>query len=177
MEDNKALVDGFYFLIEGFSRGNTLIFFADYKRLPLAGARVVPLKGVVYTHPKYPDRDILAVADGQGMQQNQVPSMEVKVYRDKDNIYINGVRYPIQQVQRGTVSDRVSSLVVPKPDTDGLEAGVETLSTNLNKLMYSLKDNLFFSAEELDRVQKQGKELMRRVALLRRDIEALIYGD
>ena len=85
MEDNKALVDGFYFLIEGFSRGNTLIFFADYKRLPLAAARVVPLKGVVYTHPKYPDRDILAVADGQGMQQNQVPSMEVKVYRDKDN--------------------------------------------------------------------------------------------
>ena len=71
------------------------------------------------------------------MQQNQVPSMEVKVYRDKDNIYINGVRYPIQQAQRGTVSDRVSSLVVPK----------------------------------------EGKAVMRRVALLRRDIEALIYGD
>ena len=103
--------------------------------------------------------------------------MEVKVYRDKDNIYINGVRYPIQQAQRGTVSDRVSSLVVPKPDTDGMESAVETLSADLNGLLLSLKDNLFFSAEELDRVQKQGKELMRRVALLRRDIEALIYGD
>ena len=66
MEDNKALVDGFYFLIKGYGRG-------------------VPLKGVVYTHPMYPDRDILAVADGRGMKQNQMPSIEVKVYRDKDN--------------------------------------------------------------------------------------------
>ena len=177
VDDNKALMDGFYFLIEGFSRGNTLIFFADYKRLPLSGARVVPLKGVVYSHPKYPDRDILAVADGGGMTYNQVPSMEVKVYRDKDNIYINGVRYAIQQVQRGTVSDDISSLVVPKPNTDGLESGIEKLSADLNGLMCSLKDNLFFTVEELDQVLKQGKEQMRRVALLRRDIEVLIYGD
>ena len=43
--------------------------------------------------------------------------------------------------------------------------------------MCSLKDNLFFTVEELEQVQKQGKEQMRRVALLRRDIEVLIYGD
>ena len=43
--------------------------------------------------------------------------------------------------------------------------------------MRHLMSPLDFSVEELDRVQKEGKELMRRVALLRRDIEALIYGD
>lgn len=178
IDDNKVLVDTFYFRIEGFSRGDTRILFADYKRLPYSCARVVPLKGVVYTHPKFPDRDILAITDGAAaMELNQVPSMEVKVYRDADHIYINGVRYDMQLVERGTLSTRVSSLSVPVPNTEGMEEGVERLSTDLNALLFSLRDNLFISPAELELVQKQAKSLMRRIALLRRDIEALVYGE
>lgn len=137
----------------------------------------MPLKGVVYTHPKFPDRDILAVTDGAAaMQNNQVPSMEVKVCRDADHIYINGVRYDMRLVERGTLAQRVSALTVPAPNTEGMEAGVEQLSTDLNVLQFALKDNMFISAAELELVQAQSKCLMRRIALLRSDIEALIYG-
>ncbi|MGM9797915.1 MAG: AAA family ATPase [Parabacteroides sp.] len=177
VDDNKVLVDTFYFQIEGFSRGDTRIFFTDYKRLPAFSTRVVPLKGVVYTHPKFPDRDVLAVTDGAAaMQNNQVPSMEVKVCRDADHIYINGVRYDMRLVERGTLAQRVSALTVPAPNTEGMEAGVEQLSTDLNVLQFALKDNMFISAAELELVQAQSKGLMRRIALLRSDIEALIYG-
>ena len=177
LDDNKVLVDTFYFQIPKYGRGDTRIFFADYKRLPSFGTRVVPLKGVVFTHPKFPDRDILAVADGgSAMQGNQVPSMEVKVCRDADHIYINGVRYDMRLVEQGTRAERVSTLSVPAPDTTGMEAGVEQLCTDLNALLCALKENLFIAADEMERVQGQAKRLMQRIALLRRDIETLIYG-
>ena len=177
LDDNKVLVDTFYCQIPKYGRGDTRIFFADYKRLPSFGTRVVPLKGVVFTHPKFPDRDILAVADGgSAMQGNLVPSMEVKVCRDADHIYINGVRYDMRLVEQGTRAERVSALSVPAPDTTGMEAGVEQLCTDLNTLLCALKENLFIAADEMERVQGQAKRLMQRIALLRRDIETLIYG-
>ena len=83
----------------------------------------------------------------------------------------------MQLVERGTLSTRVSSLSVPVPNTEGMEEGVERLATDLNALLFSLRDNLFISPAELELVQKQAKSLMRRIALLRRDIEALVYGE
>lgn len=169
-DDNKELFDGFNYRIDRFGTGNTYIFFVDYKNMKEYNRFDAPLEGVVYADPLNPKKMyIRTMADNMGMLSNGVAAQRVKLYRDKDNIYINGVQYPIHQQPMGNSYSALDHLTAAKPDND-YPSLIEEVADGIARTSSLLTDhNLFIGDEDRTEVTRQTKALNHELALLRVD--------
>lgn len=175
-DDNKQLFDGFNYLIDGYGNGSTFIFFVDYKNMKDFSRVNAPLEGVVYQDPHIPRvRIIRTMSDAIGLKKNGIDAEVVKLYRDNDHIYINGVQYLIHQLPPGQVQPPVRGLQQTEEGTD-FEERVEELSARLSDFVTGLlSGNLFAGEEERRELERQQKVLSHEIALLRIEIQKMLY--
>ena len=175
-DDNKQLFDGFNYLIDGYENGSTFIFFVDYKNMKDFSRVNAPLEGIVYQDPRTPRvRIIRTMSDALGLKKNGINAEVVKLYRDNDHIYINGVQYLIHQLPPGQVQPPVRGLQQAEEATD-FEGRVEELSVGLSDFVREmLTGNLFAGEEEKRELEQQQKVLSHEIALLRIEIQKMLY--
>ena len=175
-DDNKQLFDGFNYLIDGYENGSTFIFFVDYKNMKDFSRVNAPLEGIVYQDPRTPRvRIIRTMSDALGLKKNGINAEVVKLYRDNDHIYINGVQYLIHQLPPGQVQPPVRGLQQEEETTD-FEGRVEELSVGLSDFVREmLTGNLFAGEEEKRELEQQQKVLSHEIALLRIEIQKMLY--
>lgn len=173
-DDNKELFDGYNFRIDRFGTGNTYIFFVDYKNLKDYNRYDAPMEGVVYADPLQPKKMyIRTMSDNLGMLSNGVASQRVKLYRDNDNIYINGVQYPIHKHPVGNSYSALDHLETMKHDTD-YDTLIEEVAEGISRVSDLLTEQCLFAGDD-DRqeVSQQVKALNHQLALLRVDAQKL----
>lgn len=177
-DDNKELFDHFYYRIDRYGTGNTYIFFVDYKNLHGYTRDAAPVEAVIYPDPHNPKRNIIrTMADAAGCLHNGVGAMKVKLYRDNDNIYLNGVQYPIHQLARGQRQSPIDTRSTIKSDID-YEQMVEDFTADIRNISNSaIYSNMFVTPQDKQEVDKQVKDINHDIALLRMDIQKLLYGE
>ncbi len=175
-DDNKELFDGFNYRIDRFGTGNTYIFFVDYKNMKDYSRMDAPLEGVVYADPLNPKKMyIRTMSDNMGMISNGVPAQRVKLYRDNDHIYINGVQYPIHQHPVGNSYSALDHLMSVKPDTD-YDTLIEEVAEGISQMSEQLTEHhLLLGDDDRAEVVRQTKALNHELALLRVESQKLYY--
>ncbi|MCQ2257668.1 MAG: AAA family ATPase [Bacteroidaceae bacterium] len=177
-DDNKELFDSFYYRIDKYGTGNTYIFFVDYKKMKGYSRENAPLEGVICQDTHNTKRNIVLMqSDSLAMQNANVQMVRVKLYRDNDNIYINGVQYPIHQLARGQRQAPIDTNVATLANVD-YEQLVENLAGGVRDVSQELVfNNLFVTQDDKQEIDRQTKEINRKIALLRYDLQQLLYGE
>lgn len=177
-DDNKEIFDNFYYLIDNFATGNTYIFFVDYKNLKDFIRGETPQEGVIYPDPNNPKRTLVSLMnDSMDFVRNKVAAMTVKLYRSDNNIYINGVQYPIHLLPHGQKQDpfiKFNHKIQPSMDYEHV---VETLSAEVREIVSSLNSNLFASPDDKVIIEEQQKVINQQIAHTRCNIQDLLYGE
>jgi len=177
-DDNKQLFEGFNYRIDRFGTGNTYIFFVDYKNMGGYSRDNAPLEGVIYTDPQHPKvQFIRTMSDHLGMLTNSVAAQRVKLYRDADNIYINGVQYPIHQLGYGQTQPPLQGLSSTAQEVDYLDL-IEQLSDQITATEFNLTHgNMLINEEDRQEINLQVSKLNHEMALMRVDAQKVMYQE
>ena len=172
-DDNKQLFDGFHYRIDQFGNGHTYIFFVDYKNMKDYSRINAPLEGVVYPDPHHPQRHIIrTMADHLGLSANGVAVQRVKLYRDDDHIYINGVRYPVHLLPPGSVQPPIQGY--DETEAVDYDARLESLVDEISSLADSLTlHHLLVFSDDRREVERQVKDINHSIALLRVEVQKM----
>lgn len=177
-DENKQIFDNFYYRIDNYGTGNTYIFLVDYKHLPFFSNMNAALDGVIYPDPANPKRSIIrSLADAIGLNSNGINASRVKLYRGENDIYMNGVKYPIHLLPRGQRQAIPQISAKLKVDTD-YEELVEDLSARLRSITDSISyNNLFVNKSFIKEIDNHKQDLNRRIALMRINLQKLLYDE
>lgn len=178
-DDNKQFFDGFYYLIDKYSTGNTYIFFVDFKNIRDFNRTYSPQEGVIYSDPQNPKKTYIRLFDdSNAFIRNKVGAMTVKLYRGKDCIYINGVQYPIRLLPHGQEQNLLSKFTTISEPSMDYEQTIESIASDIRELSAKLKsENIFATDEDRKEVEIVVKQINQEIAHTRFDIQELLYGD
>lgn len=177
-DENKQIFDNFYYRVDNYGTGNTFIFLVDFRHLPAFSHVNAPMDGVIYPDPQNPKRSIIrSMADSIGLIGNGVNATRVKLYRGENDIYLNGVKYPIHQLPRGQKQTVTAVTPKLKVDTD-YENLMEDLSARLRNVTNAVTmQNAFTSNSFVKEVENQKQTLNKKIALMRINLQKLLYDE
>ena len=170
---NLILYDDFYYRLSTYNTGNTYIFASDYHRLPSITERN-PVSGHLYTDATDPAKERIRAF---GNNTNYNSGEKVRLMRDREFLYINGVRCELERYsarEMAALQNRQASLFTA--DGYDYEAEIEQCAAGLNGINSCLADNIFINPADAERMRSVASEMMRRIALTRADISELLYG-
>ncbi len=173
-DQNKEIFNNFYYRIDNYGTGNTYIFLVDYRHLPFFSHINAPADAIIYPDPQNPKRNIIrSMGDALGLNINGVGAMRVKLYRGENDIYMNGVKYPIHTLPRRQrqVLPAVNTKLSVDVDYDSV---VEDLSAQLRGTVNSIISNTDFCSSEFSKqMNEQMQVLNRTIALTRMNLQKL----
>lgn len=173
-DDDLVITDHFYYQLENHGTGNTYMFIVDYKNLKEYSPKNAPAVGVMYADPLSPKRTIIRTFSDAGKMKEQ-DAERVTLYRDENNLYINGVRFPMRRLKRGEQQQLwLGNTTITDRD---YEAELETVHAKIDKLTKDLSDNIFASQEDIIGVTQYIATIRKEIAWARVDIRKLRYGD
>jgi MoxR-like ATPase len=170
---NLILYDDFYYRLSTYNTGNTYIFASDYHRLPSITERN-PVSGHLYTDATDPAKERIRAF---GNNTNYNSGEKVRLMRDREFLYINGVRCELERYsarEMAALQNRQASLFTA--DGYDYEAEIEQCAAGLNGINSCLADNIFINPADAERMRSVASEMMKRIALTRADISELLYG-
>ena len=190
-DDNLAIVDRYFYQIAGHGTGNSYVFIADFKRLPLHSKLKAPVAGILYPDPSQPKRSIVRIYSAE-MKAN-VPAVgceRVTLSRDDNHIFINGVAFKMREQgeaqtnpAKGKVGDLFSGLNEGEHKQSAAassahyEENMEKLCTDLEQLQTAYSAHLFTTPEDVALADARLQELYKQVALCRVDVRKLLYDE
>lgn len=173
-DDDLLIKDYFYYQVENHGTGNTYIFIVDYKNLKDYNPKNAPAIGVMYADPLNPKRTIIR-AFSDPVQMKEQGAERVNLYRDEKNLYINGVCFPMRRLKKGEEQQLwLGNSSVTERD---YETELETICTNMDRLVRELSDNIFISSADKEEVTRYVTTLRKEIAWARVDVRKLRYGD
>lgn len=174
------IYDNFYYYIIGHGTGNTYIFMTELRRLKTftkdeIKKAVSPTQGIMYHPSNEPLRTVIRVMDEVGPESKIGKDAEaVNLYRDDEHLYINGARYDIDILAPGEKQQIRKCDAKPVSQID-YQSEIERAATEIDELEKRLSANIFISEEDRHGIERYCKELNRKIALMRVDIEKLVY--
>lgn len=167
-DSNKKIYDNYYYHLLDHDTGNTYVFITDYQNMRRASRENAGQGGIIYKDPNNPQRSIVRCYDG-----NDVPSNSSSVYltRDEECIYINGVRFYIETLQKGE-----KQLL---PSKHGKVSGrdyfqeIEDMSSQITERAESICNNIFVSETDKKAMKAYVQTLFTEIAHTRQDMEKL----
>lgn len=167
-DSNKKIYDNYYYHLLDHDTGNTYVFITDYQNMRRASRENAGQGGIIYKDPNNPQRSIVRCYDG-----NDVPSNSSSVYltRDEECIYINGVRFYIETLQKGE-----KQLL---PSKHGNVSGrdyfqeIEDMSSQITERAESICNNIFVSETDKKAMKAYVQTLFTEIAHTRQDMEKL----
>jgi len=167
-DGNKKIFDSFYYHLHDHDTGNTYIFIADYQRMGDARGTRKGQLGVLYRDPKNPGRTIIRSYDGSDYPQG---ARQVSLFRDDDNIYVDGVQFEIEKLGRG----EEQKIPVARGSVSGCDyySELETLANNVRKREEQICGNIFLSAEDRQEIKDYLKGVYTEMAKTREEFAKL----
>lgn len=170
---NLILYDEFYYRLSTYNTGNTYIFASDYHRLPNITERN-PVSAHLYTDPAGPVKERIRAF---GNSTNHNAGEKVRLMRDREFLYINGVRCDLERYSAREMSLLQSNQgTLFKNEEYDYETGIEQCAAELNGINSALADNIFINPSDAERIRSVAAEIMKQIALTRADISELLYG-
>lgn len=167
------ICNGYYYHVMGHGTGNTYIFMVDYHSMSTNTFTSSAKDAVLYVDPKHPDMTILRTCSAGDATETLIEE-RVKVYRDDKYIYINGVRYNMEELKKGEVNNLKTVIGDSRGNGADLYAkDINKLVEDFNRVLLSLKDNIFLSEKDLKDIDEYANTLRKRFAYIRIDIEKL----
>lgn len=173
-DEDLMITDHFYYQLENHGTGNTYMFIVDYKNLKEYSPKNAAAVGVMYADPLSPKRTIIRTFSDAGKMKEQ-DAERVTLYRDENNLYINGVRFPMRRLKRGEQQQLwLGNMTITDRD---YETELEAVHAKIDKLIKDLSDNIFVSGEDIIGVTQYIGTIRKEIAWARVDIRKLRYGD
>ena len=170
---NLILYDDFYYRLSTYNTGNTYIFASDYHRLPNITERN-PVSAHLYTDPADQVKERIRAFESS---TNYNAGEKVRLMRDREFLYINGVRCELERYSPREMSLLQSNQgALFKNEEYDYEAGIEQCAAALNRINSALADNIFIKPSDAEHIRSVAGEIMKQVALTRADISDLLYG-
>jgi MoxR-like ATPase len=175
------IYDNFYYYILGHGTGNTYIFITDLHRLKIQSAdeikgNVTQTQGIMYHPSNEPQRTVIRLMTDVGKEAAVGGNLEnVNLYRDFTHLYINGVRYDIDMLATGE-RQKIGSVKTKSVRQMDYESEIENVATEISDLEKQLSTNMFISESDCRVIEHYFNDVKKDVALMRVDIEKLIYG-
>ena len=169
-DSNKKIYDNYYYHLLDHDTGNTYVFISDYQNMRKSSRENAGQGGIIYKDPQNPHRSIVRCYDGS---DTPAGSSSVYLTRDEECIYINGVRFYIETLQRG----EIQALPTKKGKVTGRDffGEIEKLSTLISVRDREISDNFFVSTSDKKEVASYVKNLFKDIAETRQDLEKLEY--
>lgn len=170
---NLILFDDFYYRLSTYNTGNTYIFAADFHRLPDVAQRN-PVLGHLYKDNTDRTKERIRAYENP---VNYNDGEKVRLMRDREFLYVNGVRCELERYSAHEMAALQGSPSVSfNSEEYEYEAEVEQIATLLNGIIGSLADNIFINPADAEHIRSVAGEVMKRIALTRADISDLLYG-
>ena len=99
----------------------------------------------------------------------------VSLARDKEYLYVNGVRCELERYSAREMLARPSVPAPPEVETFDFEGEVETIAALLRQITSSLEDNVCATPDDRAFIRNKVNEYMTSVAHTRADISELLY--
>lgn len=149
IDKKLKIYDNGYYYVKNHDRGNTYVYMYDYLGLPFdwTEAKV----GMVFPAANEKNKMLVHCIEGVGAgvfrQTDVVGKMDVKLYRGDGYLFINGVRYELEQIDK---SERESNVLfeMKYSDTD-FERTFDAIERELDLLEKSVYDNLFIAKDNV----------------------------
>ena len=169
-DSNKKIYDNYYYHLLNHDTGNTYVFISDYQNMRRSSRENAGQGGIIYKDPQNPHRSIVRCYDGS---DTPAGSNSVYLTRDEECIYINGVRFYIETLQRG----EIQTLPTKKGKVTGRDffGEIEKLSTLISVRDREISENFFVSTSDKKEVASYVKNLFKDIAETRQDLEKLEY--
>lgn len=174
-DDDLPIIDHFFFQVEDHGSGNTFIFLSDFMGMKNYNRQDAPQIGVMYTDPLHQERTLIRTfADSSQMKAKD--AKQVRLYRDDQHLYIDGVRYAMRRLRPGEQRPAVSQM--PKPIVSrNYEEELEHINSYINLLAEQLQANLFVCEKDKQAIGQHVADLQKQIAFARLDTRKLLYGD
>lgn len=169
-----VLVDKFYFEVENHGIGHTYIFAADFLNMKPTDIRAhAAHDGIMYKDPANPKRTIIAsFAGGKFDNSMGITPEPIKIFRDEEYLYIDGVRYELRRRAKGEEASIESELAAADKasgmlSNDNTVACANDLSKEKAALIKEMRGNIFCNADDIKAVEKYAKEVGHNIAEVR----------
>lgn len=174
-DDSLKIYNHLYYLVENHGTGHTYIFLVDYRNLKAYDPKAIPTQGIIYPDPRQPKHSLIRAVAGQKPSKGQTVTL---ARDDFHHLYINGVRYSLQCLERGETqqSDWIAD-TPPAFSGRDYEAELEQANRSLASLTREAGDLLFLSDDERKAVSDYASTLRQQIAYARADARKLLYGD
>lgn len=181
-DDDLIVFDHFYYGIDPKAGKDIYIYVTDFRRLATRLNDEPATKGVMYRDPRVPRRTIIrAYTNPDNVGEKEVEFTRVNLYRDSNNLYVNGVRYPMRRALRGGRLEQESGLepasVKAAFASRDYEKEVDDLFVATTMLFNQMKGHLFVPRSAQEALASQMDSFRRQIALLRADVRKVVYGE
>lgn len=169
-----VLVDKFYFEVENHGIGHTYIFASDFLNMKPTDIRANAAQdGIMYKDPANSKRTIIATFAGGTFDSSMgITPQPIKIFRDDEHLYIDGVRYELRRrandeeasIESGlAAADKVSGML----SNDNTVACTNNLSNEKAALIKEMRSNVFCNADDIKAVEKYANEVGHNIAEVR----------
>lgn len=169
-----VLVDKFFFEVENHGIGHTYIFASDFLNMKPTDIRAnAAHDGIMYKDPANRKRTIIATFAGGTFDNSMGITPEpIKIFRDKEHLYIDGVRHDLRRRANGEEASIESELAAAEKaagmlSNDNTAACTNDLAKEKTALIKEMRNNVFCNPDDIAAVEKYAKEVGHDIAEVR----------
>lgn len=180
-DDSLAVIDRFFYGIEGHGTGHTCMYITEYKMLPGKDER--PMKACIYTDPIVTQRRIARLILPEWDGSAPVADKEfVTLWRDNGLIYINGVAFHMKHSLQG--NDEIRAHVGTGAAEGGkpvssphYEEEAEKICQLTEMVVKAIEQNIFAQPDDVEQAHRLMRQIYSHVATVRVGIRKLLYDE
>ena len=165
---DKKIFDTFYYHLLDHDTGNTYVFMTDYHQMRGTTKENIGQQGVIYRDPKNPIRSIIRGYDGADTPEG---ARTVSLTRDKDGIYIDGVYFKLEKLQRG--EQQVFPTEKGSISSRDYYTEIDSLADRIRKRDFEIKNNICISSDDIKAVDNITQSIFKELAVMRQDTQKL----
>lgn len=167
-DSDKKIYNDYYFHVLDHDSGNTFIFMTDYMKLRPWATRGNAQQGLLMEDLDKRGYKYIRAYDGEC---NSGRGYTVNLTRDQDRLYINGVRFEIEKLDKNESNTPfITKSEELKHDYFG---EIEHLTNQLRYWQNSITDQMFVSDEDRRAMEAYLKDIYSDIANIRMDIGKL----
>jgi len=162
---NKKTYNNFFYRLPSHETGHSFVVMTDFQKLPAIGYE--PEQGILYHDKRNPKATVIrAYAD-----KMPVGARPVSLARDDNNIYVDGVRFEVEQLSADD-----DQTILPSADEKNVrdyDTEIDNLADDIRMLQTKLQENIFTTADDKNQTGQYLKDFFKEIAFTRQDIMKL----
>ena len=169
LDKKLKIYDNGYYYVKGHERGNTFIYMYDF--LDLSFEWTEAKSAMIFPAANEDNKLLIHNIGGVGAQVTDrsdiVGKIDCKLFRGEGCVFINGVRYDLEQCEDGEQATNILA-EMKYSDTDYVKE-FENVENEMSMLEKSFHDNLFIAQNEISASQTEIIKLRKMIERMKSD--------